>query len=140
MSLFLFKDLTNELPAFSNSSSYFGDEVVLSIPQEKSSPPNYLICSTRSLGTTPGYVTAFALDPLTGNITSQLFLLPTTGTGGEANAVSPAIFSEEYFAITDASSNFIEVWKIESSKESTSAFAAAHLDFDSGPANAVWYT
>ncbi|KUL88367.1 hypothetical protein ZTR_04886 [Talaromyces verruculosus] len=32
------------------------------------------------------------------------------------------------------------IWKIESSKESTSAFAVAHLDFDSGPANAVWYT
>ncbi|RAO70373.1 uncharacterized protein BHQ10_006385 [Talaromyces amestolkiae] len=126
--------------SFSNYSSYYGDEVAFSIPGEKSLPPRYLICSTRSLGTTPGYVTAFALDPLAGNITSQLFVLPTTGTGGQANAVSPASFSEEHFATTDTSSNFIEVWKIESNKTSTSAFAAAHVDLDSAPANAVWYT
>ncbi|PCG88384.1 Lactonase, 7-bladed beta propeller [Penicillium occitanis (nom. inval.)] len=79
--------------SFSNSSSYYGDEVAFSSPQGKSSPPRYLICSARSLGTTPGYVTAFALDPLAGNITSQLFVLPTTGTGGQANAVSPASFN-----------------------------------------------
>lgn len=142
MSEVSFFSASNEqkLAAFSNSSSYFGDEVVLSIPQAYTSSSRYLICSTRSLGTTPGYVTVFALDPLTGNITSQLFVLRTTGTGGEANAVSAAIFSEEYFSITDTSSNFIEVWKIESRKKSTSAFAVAHLDFDSEPANAVWYT
>lgn len=143
MSELSFFSASNEqkLAAFSNSSSYFGDEVVLSIPQAyTTSSSRYLICSTRSLGTTPGYVTVFALDPLTGNITSQLFVLRTTGTGGEANAVSAAIFSEEYFSITDTSSNFIEVWKIESRKKSTSAFAVAHLDFDSEPANTVWYT
>lgn len=141
VSLILSTHLMNRnLTAFSNSSSYYGDEVAFSIPKEKSSPPRYLICSTRSLGTTPGYVTAFALDPVSGNITSQLFVLPTTGTGGQANAISPASFNEEHFAITDTSSNFIEVWKIESNKTSTSAFAIAHVDLDSGPANAVWYT
>jgi len=141
VSLFLFQHLMNRnWTAFSNSSSYYGDEVAFSIPQEKGSSPRYLISSTRSLGSTPGYVTAFALDPLTGNITSQLFVLPTTGAGGEANAVTPANFSEEYFAITDTTSNFIEVWKIESCENSTSASAVAHLGFDSEPANAVWYS
>lgn len=138
--------------AFTNTSSYWADEVKLTVPSSSSgnsstsSSPKYLITGTRSRTTSAaGYVSAFALDSATGNITSQLFLLPTTGSGGSANAVSPASFSEDYFAITDSSDNFIEVWKIEETSSNnqtstTTASVAAHLDLDNGPANVVWYS
>lgn len=65
-------------------------------------------------------------------------MLPTTSSGGSANAVSPAKFDEDFFAITDSASNFVEIWKMEDNGGSQSASAVAHLDLDSGPANAVW--
>ncbi|RBQ66863.1 hypothetical protein FVER14953_13026 [Fusarium verticillioides] len=121
---------------FTNSSSYWADEVLLSAPAEGSSP-KYLLAATRSRKTgVPGYVSAFSLDAKTGGIKEQLFLQQTTNSGGSANAVSPASFSEDFFAITDSGSNFIEVWKIKGK----SASAVAHLDLESGPANAVWYS
>ncbi|KAH7191641.1 hypothetical protein BKA60DRAFT_601589 [Fusarium oxysporum] len=118
---------------FTNSSSYWADEVLLSTPGEGSSP-KYLLAATRSRKTgVPGYVSAFSLDAKTGGIKEQLFLQETTNSGGSANAVSPALFSEDFFAITDSGSNFIEVWKINEK----SASAVAHLDLENGPANAV---
>lgn len=101
--------------------------------------PKYLITGTRSRSTNAtGYISAFALDASTGAISEQLFLVPSTASGGAANAVSPAPFSEQYFAITDSGSNFIEVWKI--ADDGTEAEAVAHLDLDVGPANVVWYS
>ncbi|KAF5568022.1 hypothetical protein FPHYL_2956 [Fusarium phyllophilum] len=121
---------------FTNSSSYWADEVLLSTPAEGSSP-KYLLAATRSRKTgVPGYVSAFSLDAKTGRIEEQLFLQKTTNSGGSANAVSPASFSEVLFAITDSGSNFVEVWKIKGK----SASAVAHLDLENGPANAVWYS
>ena len=110
---------------------------MLSIPTSKSSmnSPKYLIASTRSLSSnSTGYITALALDATTGAITEQLFLLPSTGSGGASNSVSPAPFSEEHFAITDAASNFLEIWQICGK----TAQAVAHLGMQGGPANAVW--
>ncbi|KAI5371798.1 hypothetical protein J4E82_009538 [Alternaria postmessia] len=140
------------LPAgFTNTSSYWADEVKFSLPTSNSTntttssltnfitsaQPKYLITGTRSRSTNAtGYVSAFALDASTGAITSQLFLLPTTASGGSANAVSPALFREEYLAITDSGANFVEVWKIE--REGVGASAVARLGFESGPANVVW--
>ncbi|KAF5506101.1 Carboxy-cis,cis-muconate cyclase [Colletotrichum siamense] len=128
---------------YTNSSSYWADEVMFSVPSSNSSAtaPKYLIAATRSRTVgIPGYVSAFALDSSTGAITEQLFLLPTTNSGGSANAVSPAKFSEDYFGITDSGSNFLEVWKIDASGSSTTAAAVAHLGLSSGPANIVWYS
>lgn len=50
--------------------------------------------------------------------------------------MSPALFSEEYFAITDSGSNFIEMWKID--EDGKDAAAVAHLGLSAGPANVVW--
>ena len=50
--------------------------------------------------------------------------------------MSPALFGEEYFAITDSGANFVEVWKIE--REGMGASAVARLGFESGTANVVW--
>jgi carboxy-cis,cis-muconate cyclase len=126
------------------TSSYWADEVLFSKPAKNSTTvnsPTYLLAATRSRTTSiPGYVSAFALDVNTGAITEQLFLLPTTASGGSANAISPAEFSEDYFAITDSGSNFIEMWKIVASSEGTTAISVAHLATVNGPANVVWYS
>ncbi|BAE55422.1 unnamed protein product [Aspergillus oryzae RIB40] len=123
---------------YTNTSSYWSDEVAFSVSSAES--PKYLFASTRSIISTssPGYVTAFSLDATTGAIQEQLFLSQTTGSGGSANSVSPAIFSEDYFAITDSGSNFIEVWQV--SVDGSAATVVAHLDLDNGPANVVWYS
>ncbi|KAF4345849.1 carboxy-cis cis-muconate cyclase [Fusarium beomiforme] len=119
---------------YSNTSSYWSDEVLLSFSHHDT--PKYAITGVRSHDSSkPGFVSIFSLDAH-GNIDKQLFTLPTTGSGGSANAVSPAKFSEEYFGITDSGSNFIEVWKINES--GSSASSVAHLDLDGSPANIVW--
>lgn len=100
--------------------------------------PKYLYASTRSRTTNiPGYVAAFALDAETGAITKQLFLLPTTNSGGASNSVGPAEFSEEYFTMPDSGSYFIEIWKMTA--DASGAEVVAHLDTATPPANAVWY-
>ncbi|KAL4947991.1 hypothetical protein BDW69DRAFT_102971 [Aspergillus filifer] len=121
---------------FSSPATYWADEVIFSVARE-GSYPKYLFASTRALNSTfQGFVTAFSLDSDTGAIKDRLFLLPTTGSGGGSNAVSPAIFSEEYFAIADAGDNFVEVWKLHES--GTMASVVAHLDIDESPSNLVW--
>lgn len=137
---------TNEtyslLPTGYNSSAYWADEALFSVPTSgygggEKSAPKYLLAATRSRTTgVDGYVSAFALNATTGAIVEQVFLVPTTNSGGSANAVAPALFDEETFAITDSGSNFIEVWKINGS----SAAAVAHLDTAFGPSNVVWYS
>lgn len=101
-----------------------------------SDAPKYLFAATRSYTLTlPGYVSAFSLDADTGAIAKQLFILPTTGSGGSANSVGPTTFSEEYFTMPDSQDSFVEMWKI--SAEGTSAAVVAHLDLEEGPANVV---
>lgn len=97
--------------------------------------------ATRSRTTTiPGYVSAFSLDSQTGAIVDQLFLTETTGSGGSANSVTAALFAEEYFAITDSGSNFIEMWKITlNGNSSATAGAVAHFAMDAGPSTVVMY-
>ncbi|XPS69116.1 Carboxy-cis,cis-muconate cyclase [Ascochyta lentis] len=126
-------------PGYTNTSSYWADEAKFSIPASNTcaTSPKYLITGTRSHSTSAtGYISAFALDADTGAITEQLFITPSTASGGTANAVSPAPFSEEYFAISDSGSNFVEVWMIDN--EAHSAAAVAHLGLSAGPANIVW--
>lgn len=133
----MLSELFTNCLGFTNTSSYWADEVMLSTPTNPQQPPKYLILSTRSRTTSvPGYVSAFALDATTGAVTERLFLLPTTGSGGAANAVTPAKFSEEYFAITDSVENSVEVWRI---KEKF-AEVVAHVELKGGPANVVWFS
>jgi carboxy-cis,cis-muconate cyclase len=136
--------LIPESEMYTNSSSYWADEVMFSIPpvstnaSSTSSPyPRYLITGTRSrTPSSPGYISAFALDASSGAITSQLFLTPSSASGGMANAVAPAPFSEQYFAITDSGAKSVEVWKI--GEDGRSAESVAHLGLGEGPANVVW--
>lgn len=97
--------------------------------------PAYMYAATRSRTTTiPGYVSAFSIDD-TGAIVEQLFLTETTGSGGSSNSVTSAPFGEEYFAITDSGSNFVEVWKVNGSFGEP----VAHLDLAAGPSDVVWF-
>ncbi|CAI7628937.1 unnamed protein product [Penicillium pancosmium] len=122
---------------YSNSSLYWSDEVIFSVPQEKGKYPKYLFATVRSRASTdPGFVAAYSLDSTTGAISDSLFIVPTTGSGGASNSITPAIFSEEYFAIADAQGNFIEVWKL--GEGATTATVVAHLDVADSPANLVW--
>lgn len=123
---------------YTNQTNYWAGEVLIS-GDGISTSPKYLLAATRSRTVgIPGYVSAFALDADTGAVTSQLFLEPTTNSGGSANAVSPAKFDEQIFAITDSGSNFLEVWKI--ADDGASVAAVAHVDLEQGPANAVWFS
>lgn len=138
---------TNEtyslLPTGYNTTAYWADETLFSVPTSsygggEKSFPRYLLAATRSRTTgVPGYVSAFAINATTGAIVEQIFLVPTTNSGGSANAVAPSLFDEDTFAITDSGSNFIEVWKINNG---SSASAVAHLDTAFGPSNVVWYS
>lgn len=124
---------------YTNTSSYWADEVMFSISSTGS--PKYMYAATRSRTTTiPGYVSAFSIDANTGAIISQLFLTETTNSGGSANSVTSAPFAEEYFAITDSGSNHVEVWQITVNGTSTgTGKAVAHLDTASGPSDVVWF-
>lgn len=116
-----------------SNSSYWSDEVTLS------PSGSYLWATSRSRETnSTGYISAFSLSA-TGEIESQLFLLPTTNSGGTANSVATAFFSDEWVALTDSSVGFVEIWKL--ADNGTSAEVAAHLDLDDGGccANAIWY-
>lgn len=126
-------------PAYSNTSSYWADEVQFSV--STNGTPSYMYAATRSRTTTiPGYVSAFSIDTSTGAIIEQLFLTETTGSGGSANSVTAAPFGEEYFAITDSGSSFVEVWMITANGTgSATGKAVAHLDLTSGPSDAVWF-
>src|SRR4051812_30631747 len=58
----------------------------------------YLFATTRSNHfDVTGYITAFKLGPH-GEIERQLFINPTSTSGGHSNAVSPCDFSDEWLA------------------------------------------
>ncbi|KAF4635315.1 hypothetical protein G7Y89_g2778 [Cudoniella acicularis] len=120
---------------YTNTSSYWADEVQFSVNSDGT--PSYMYAATRSRTTAiPGYVSAFSIDAETGAIVKQLFLTETTGSGGSANSVTSAPFREEYFAITDSGSNFVEVWMITTNgTNSATGKAVAHLDLSSGPSD-----
>ena len=122
------------ITAYTNTSSYWADEVQFSV--NSAGTPSYMYAATRSRTTSiPGYISAFAIDTETGAIVEQLFLTETTGSGGSANSVTSAPFGEEYFAITDSGSNFVEVWMVTNA----TGKAVAHLDLSAGPSDVVWF-
>jgi carboxy-cis,cis-muconate cyclase len=118
----------------STSSSYWSDEVALSFSN------NYLWATSRSRSTNAaGYISVFSLSS-SGAITSQLFQDETTSSGGAANSVAPSPFSDEFVALTDSATGFVEIWQLGS--EGLSASVVARVDIEDGGccANAVWYS
>lgn len=117
-----------------DTANYWADEVALSASN------GYLWATNRARSTNnTGYISAFQLDSA-GTVKSQLFLVPTTSSGGSANSVAPSSFSDRFVALTDSSVGFVEIWELATND--TTAFVVAHLDLDDGGccANAVWYS
>ncbi|KAI0593517.1 Lactonase, 7-bladed beta-propeller-domain-containing protein [Biscogniauxia sp. FL1348] len=80
-----------------------------------------------------GYVAAFALEP-DGAIARQLFLRPTSSSGGFANSVAPSPADDAVVALTDNSTGFVQIWHVDRG-------LVANLDIEDGGgccANAVW--
>lgn len=121
-----------------NASSCWADEVAFSVPKLYKTSPKYLIASTRSRDqSNTGYISAFALDPQTGAIATQLFIVPSSGSGGLSNSVSPSPFNEKIFGIADSVGNYVEVWEID--RNGTNATPVARAYTVSEPANIIWY-
>ncbi|KAJ5964107.1 uncharacterized protein N7479_003983 [Penicillium vulpinum] len=117
-------------PGYPNSE-YWSDEVRLSYSN------SYIWATSRSHRSSyPGYISAFSISE-TGDILSQLFLTPTTTSGGMANAVAPSTSSDEFVAITDSEKGLIQIWRFTGRRTEV----VATLDLRDGGccANAFWY-
>jgi carboxy-cis,cis-muconate cyclase len=130
------------LPANTNSSMYWGDAVIVT-PSGR-----YLWATTRARDRDgQGYISAFSLAD-DGDVEKQLLLVPTTSSGGVANAVTPSDFDDRFVAITDNSEGFVEIWALENGeKKCPSARPVARIELaDQGNeryksgccANVVW--
>lgn len=127
------------LPAGVNGSEYWGDTLAVSASGK------YLWATTRSRDdAVPGYIAVYELDEH-GGIIKENFLKETTTSGGVANAVAPAEFSDRFVALTDNSIGFVEIWEL--AEDGNSADVVAYIDLaDQGNerytsgccANAVW--
>ncbi|KAK7995563.1 carboxy-cis cis-muconate cyclase [Apiospora arundinis] len=146
------------LPEGADPTKYWSAEVMLSQPLEgEKGTPKYLWATARAWpgnkedGTAnephPGFISAFRLGGETGDqITEQLFRVPTTTLNGVANAISPAPWSEDWAAMTDIGTGYVQMWRMERTGEGdgtvrTTARDVARVDIKDGGccANAIWY-
>lgn len=121
------------IPSNATNTDYWSDEVAIS------ASGSYLWATSRARSTSnTGYISAFSLST-SGAILKQLFLTPTTASGGTANSVAASDFSDRWVALTDSASSFVEIWTIAAN--GSQGEAVAHLDIDGEGccANAVWY-
>lgn len=97
----------------------------------------YLFATTRAnaLDVT-GYITAFKLGS-SGEIERQLFIQPTSTSGGHSNAVSPCDFSDEWLALCDDTTGFVEMYRFRN--ESLARVARVDVPDTGFCMNAVWY-
>jgi carboxy-cis,cis-muconate cyclase len=85
---------------------FWSDDVALSASNK------FLYATSRNMnGTNPGHISAFSLSK-SGAIQKQLFLSPTTTSGGAANAPAPAPWSDRFVALTDTQIGGLEVWEV----------------------------
>ncbi|KAI1429411.1 carboxy-cis,cis-muconate cyclase [Xylaria sp. FL1777] len=80
-----------------------------------------------------GVLSVFELSAA-GEIANQLFLFETNTSGGFANSVAASSFDDSIAALTDNSTGFVEIWRVDHS-------VIAHLDIPDGQgccASAVW--
>lgn len=91
---------------------YWSAEVMLSRSER------YLWATSRAQSNTtyPGYVSAFLLSG-EGQIIKRMFMVPTTTVGGWANAISPAPWSDEYAAMADHPTVYVQMFKMEGRQE-----------------------
>jgi carboxy-cis,cis-muconate cyclase len=98
---------------------------------------DYLFATTRSNHfDVTGYITAFKLGP-NGNIERQLFIHPTSTSGGHSNAVSPCDFSDEWLALCDDQLGFVEIYRFQD--ENLARVARVDIPEKGFGMNAIWY-
>ncbi|KAL4891490.1 hypothetical protein BDV59DRAFT_181900 [Aspergillus ambiguus] len=97
----------------------------------------YLFATTRSNHfDVTGYITAFKLGP-NGNIERQLWIHPTSTSGGHSNAVSPCDFSDEWLALCDDQLGFVEIYRFRD--ENLARVARVDIPEKGFGMNAIWY-
>ncbi|KAJ5682085.1 Carboxy-cis-cis-muconate cyclase [Penicillium maclennaniae] len=97
----------------------------------------YLFATTRSNHfDVTGYITAFKLGP-SGEIERQLFINPTSTSGGHSNAVSPCDFSDEWVALCDDQLGFVEMYRWRD--ETLARVARVDIPEQGFGMNAIWY-
>ncbi|KAH7381068.1 carboxy-cis,cis-muconate cyclase [Cadophora sp. MPI-SDFR-AT-0126] len=126
------------LPEGKNSSGYWSAEVMLSHNNR------LLWASARANRDTDyvGYISCFELRS-DGKIKELLFMEPTTTTGGIANQVSPAPFSDQWMALSDFPRGYVEIWQVMNlwEWEGITARPVAKVEIGDGGccANTIWY-
>ncbi|OCL01207.1 putative carboxy-cis,cis-muconate cyclase, partial [Glonium stellatum] len=107
-----------------------------------SSSGSYLWANSRARSSNAtGYLTAFSLDPSSGAIIEQILMVPTSSVGGSANSVAAAFFSDQFVALTDYPTGYVEIWQMNNAASKFTAKPIARVDIKDGGccANAVWY-
>ncbi|KAK8096550.1 carboxy-cis-cis-muconate cyclase [Apiospora kogelbergensis] len=141
------------LPPGADPAAYWSAEVMLSQPEGA-----YLWATARAwtgrrkdptqppFAPHPGFISAFRLDGESGAITEQLFRVPTTTLDGIANAISPAPWSEDWAAMTDVGTGYVQMWRMERTEGdggvvATTARDVARVNIPDGGccANVIWY-
>lgn len=120
-----------------NSSRYWSAEVMLSHSYR------LLWASARANRDTDhvGYISCFSLHD-DGKIKELLFMEPTSTTGGIANQISPAPFSDEWMALSDFPRGYVEIWQVRNpDKGGITARPVARVEIRDGGccANSIWY-
>ncbi|QKX57573.1 uncharacterized protein TRUGW13939_04691 [Talaromyces rugulosus] len=97
----------------------------------------YLFATARSNhNDVHGYISAFRLGP-EGNIEKQLFINPTSTSGGHSNAVSPCDWSDEWLALCDDQDGFVEMYRFKN--ELLARVARVDIPEKGFGMNVIWY-
>ena len=83
-----------------------------------------------------GYIAAFKLSSA-GSIERQLFLNPTSTSGGHSNAISPCDWSDEWLALTDDQVGGLEIYRWHD--EHLARIARVDVKEPGFGMNAIWY-
>src|SRR3569833_3328312 len=76
----------------------------------------WAIVGARENASLPGYLSAFLLDD-DGSIAKKMFTVSTTTPAGAPTTVSSAPWDDEWAATTDATSGFLQMWKMKGGKD-----------------------
>jgi carboxy-cis,cis-muconate cyclase len=108
-----------------------------------SSSEKYLWATARAEAKTnlTGYISCFELNDA-GAIQKKLFTVPTTVLNGNAVAVAPAFFDDQFIALADT--GYVQIWQMKNGTgryANSTATPIAKVDINDGGccANALWY-
>lgn len=141
------------LPEGADLVNYRGAEAVLSFPSSSDGKamPKYLWAAaapshnaTERDPQAGGFISVFGLAADTGEVSgAPLFRVPTMT---RTNAIAPAPWSEDWAAVADAGTGYIEMWHIEETQSddnttTKTARGVARVDIPDGGCcgNVIWY-